>query len=400
MPSLSPVLVLTCALSAFAATPPALHYADFALVLTSPSIAEHGLLPRVRVDQQTLRTELSKRAIPVTGAASTLVNAIFVRIPMSRAQELQNLPGVRVAVYLPPVRRHLNRALDLVEASAAWSQVGGQANAGAGVKIAVIDSGIDSTHPAMQDPSLQPPAGYPIGDPNFTNSKVIVARSYVSQLPFTPVDPQHSLPDDITPSDHFGHGTAIAMIAAGAPVKAPVASISGVAPKAYLGNYKIYGTPGINDVSSDAVIIQALEDALHDGMDIALLASGHPALHGPLDQGTCTATVNRPYIPTGACDVLAFAVENAIQLGMTVVVSAGEDGQSGYNAPTLGTINSPGTAPDAITVGATTNSHVLYSTVSLAGSSIPANLTNIDALFGPAPKPGSPFTAPLVDVTA
>ena len=35
------------------------------------------------------------------------------------------------------------------------------------------------------------------------------------------------------------------MIAAGAPVQAPLASISGVAPKAYLGNYKVYEPRGL-----------------------------------------------------------------------------------------------------------------------------------------------------------
>jgi minor extracellular serine protease Vpr len=375
---------------------------DFALILTAPSMSERPGQPlaEIRAAQQSVQKELAQRGIPFIGAASKLVNAVFVRLPMKRAGELQNVPGVRTSVYLPPVHRHLNRALDLVNASAAWSQIsGGQANAGAGVKIAVIDSGIDQTHPALQDPSLQTPAGYPMGNATFTNSKVIVARSYVSELPYVGVTPQFSLPDDTTPSDHFGHGTAIAMIAAGAPVQAPLAAISGVAPKAWLGNYKVYGTPGINDEPSGAVIIQALEDALTDGMDIAVLASGSAALYGPYDQvAQCQPQGLPSYIPGAACDVLSFAVEHAIQLGMTVVVSAGEDAESGYNFPAYATINSPGTAPDAITVGATSNSHTLYNMVSLAGT-VPTNLTGIDAIFGRAPKPGSRFAAPLVDVT-
>ena len=326
------LLVVFCTSLGLADTAVDLRTADFALILKAPSMAQRpsrnrAALAQIQTQQQSLKAELAKRTIRVTGAAATLVNAVFVRVPIARAIELQSLPGVELAVYLPPMRRHLNRALDLVQASGAWSQVGGLGNAGAGVKIAIIDSGIDQNHPAMQDGSLRPPAGFPVGDPNFTNNKVIVARSYVSQLPFVGVDPQRSLPDDITPSDHFGHGTAIAMVAAGAPVKAPVASINGVAPKAFLGNYKIYGSPGINDQPTASVIIQALEDALKDGMDIALLASGSAAQFAPFDQvAQCKPPINRSYIPAAACDVLTFAVENAIQMGMTVVVSAGEDG--------------------------------------------------------------------------
>jgi uncharacterized protein (TIGR03437 family) len=379
-----------------AATPPE-RSADFALVLSAPSVSEHGVAAQIRGQQTSLRTSLSMRKIMVTGAASTLVNAIFVRVPVSRASELQNLPGVQFVVHLPPLRRHLNRALDLIQASGAWSQVGGLGSAGAGVRIGVVDSGIDQTHPAFQGASLQAPPGFPVGDRNYTNNKVIVARSYVSQLPYTPVDPQYSLPDDVSPSDHFGHGTAIAMIAAGEQVQAPIATINGIAPKAFLGNYKIYGTPGINDYTSGAVVIQALEDALADGMNIAVLASGGAAIYGPLDQvAECASNPPvqiRPYIPAAACDIQTFAVEHAVQMGMTVVVSAGEDAESGQNFPAYSTINSPGTAPSAITVGATSNSHVLY-----ASASVP-NMAPMDALFGSAPKPGGAFTAPLADVT-
>jgi uncharacterized protein (TIGR03437 family) len=394
--------VLLCTVLCWAAAPSNEPTADFALILTTPSLSEQpGGMAKIRSEQLSIQEELGKRGIPYIGSASKLVNAVFVRVPMSRAAELPKIPSVRLAAYLPPLHRHLNRALDLVNASAAWSQTGGQANAGAGVKIAVIDSGIDQTHPAMQDPSLQPPPGFPVGDTNFTNNKVIAARSYVSELPYVGVSAQYSLPDDITPSDHFGHGTAIAMIAAGAPVQAPVATISGIAPKAYLGNYKIYGSPGINDEPTAAVAIQALEDALTDGMDIAILASGTAALFGPFDQvADCQQQGLPSFIPTAACDVWSYAVEHAVQMGMTVVVSAGEDADSGYNFPTYTTINSPGTAPDAITVGATANAHFLYNSVSISGTGVPANLVNIDALFGRAPKPGGPFTAPLADVTS
>ena len=76
---------------------------------------------------------------------------------------------------------------------------------------------------------------------------------------------------------------------------------------------------------------------------------------------------------------------------MTVVVSAGNDGDLGLYLPTLNSIHSPGTAPSAITVGATTNSHILY-------ASVRANQQRYDALFGDGPRLLSPLTAPLRDV--
>src|SRR5439155_3208267 len=120
---------------------------------------------------------------------------------------------------------------------------------------------------------LAVPDGFPKGDPAYTNHKVIVARSYVSLLPS---------PDDASARDHSGHGTAAAMIAAGVRNSGPAGTIVGVAPKAYLGSYKIFGSPGVNDTTTTEVLVKALEDALSDGMDVVALSVGSPAGYGPL----------------------------------------------------------------------------------------------------------------------
>jgi len=65
----------------------------------------------------------------------------------------------------------------------------------------------------------------------------------------------------------------------------PSDTITGVAPKAYLGSYKVFGSPGVNDYTLSSALIQALDDAYNDGMDIAVLSLGAPALSGPLDTG-------------------------------------------------------------------------------------------------------------------
>ena len=377
---------------------------EYALILQDPPLAETHTAREsaghraMRQAQTTLIRELKRRNMVVSGSVQTLLNAVFVLAPHGTRPNITGLPGVKRAAFLAPLHLQLNKALDLVKVPDAWANaaIGGMGNAGANIRIGVIDSGIDVTHPAFQDPSLKPPAGFPKGDARFTNSKVIVARSYVSLLSST--NPAFSAPDDLSPADHVGHGTAVAMIAAGAQVNAPLATISGVAPKAFLGNYKIYGSPGLNPLTNASAMIQALEDALADGMDVVNLASGDSAVNGPLDTDTACGTNDlRSYIPVNACDVRAQAVENAVRSGMVVVVSAGDDGETGAVYPALGTINSPGTAPSAITVGASTNAHVLYSSARI--DMAPLAAAQYDALFG-GPRPATAITAPLADVTS
>ena len=61
---------------------------------------------------------------------------------------------------------------------------------------------------------------------------------------------------------------------------------------------------------------------------------------------------------------------------VAVVVAAGNYGGDGLKQPSLNTLATPGTAPSAITVGASTNSHILYASVRM-GASAPSNLQQI-----------------------
>ena len=348
---------------------------------------------QIETKQAAVLRELASRNIPVTGSVTEVLNAIFVSAPAGRVAELEALPGV---IGVRPQRRFklaLNKATGLMNAPAAWSALGGAASAGKGIKIAVIDSGIDQTHPAFQDSSLSVPAGFPIctaghsEDCAFTNSKVIVARSYVRQLGAgsDPTNPAvDSAPDDYSPRDRDGHGTAVASCAAANTVTGSV-TFSGMAPKAYLGNYKVSGSPGVLDGSTDAVLILAINDALKDGMDIATLSVVGPAFTGGLDTGAaCGLTGNAP------CDPVATAYENAVKGGMVVVVAAGNDGYNGSQYPTKPTylsIASPANAPSVIGVGATINSHVMNPTVSVDAAGAPASLKGIAAQLGDSAAP-------------
>ncbi len=333
--------------------------------------------------QSNVRRALADRNIQVTGAVQTIANAVFVVASEEQAAALRTLPGVAGVQLMRPVKRSLNRAIGLMNVAGAWSALQGEGNAGAGMKIAILDTGIDQTHPAFQDGSLQMPPGFPkcAGQScGYTNNKVIAARSYVQMLVLPGAD---SRPDDLSPRDRVGHGTAAASVAAGVRNSGPAVTITGVAPKAFLGNYKIFGSPGVNDVTFTDVVIQALEDAYNDGMDVASLSLGFPAVWGPLDSGSACGLD-----PGAPCDLFSAAVEEAAQL-MVVVVSAGNDGDLGNLAPSLNTIHSPGTAPSAITVGALYNSHEFFSSVRAPG------LDRINALFGNGPRPSGSITAPL-----
>ena len=380
------------------------HRGEYALILQDAPVAQNthsraelasaaakARLQAVRKAQAPVLAELQRRKIHVNYASQVLVNAIFVNAPGQDAAQLRTIPGVAHVQYLPPVTRDLNTALNLENVSAAWSAVGGSANAGAGIKIGIIDTGIDQNHPGFQAPSLKPPAGFPKGDSNvnnFTNNKVIVARSYVGLIA-----QQYDSPDDLTASDHVGHGTAIAMIAAGVTHNSPIGTIQGVAPGAFLGNYKIFGSPGVNDFTLVSAMTQALTDAVADGMDVVTFSinEGDPALYGPLDVDSQACG--------GQCDVRAQAVESAVQNGLVVVASAGNSNGTGVQPVTLSSVHTPGTAPSAITVGATTNAHQVFQAVHVTSSGAPSNLQSIHALFSDGPHVASPVTGKLIDVT-
>jgi uncharacterized protein (TIGR03437 family) len=349
--------------------------------------------------QANARAAAAAHHAEVLHSTKLLLNAVYIRANEQQAAALRSTPGVIAVVKVPVVKRHQSPELDLINAPAAWNRLGGAKNAGAGSRIAVIDTGIDVTHPAFNDSGFTLPAGFPLcnvqADCAYTNKKVIVARSYVPRLAAGNGTAADSRPDDLSPRDRVGHGTAIAALAAGVTNTGPAATIAGVAPGAYLGNYKVFGSPGVNDVAFGDVIMQALEDALTDGMNVAVLSLGHPGTWYYTDQ-ICGSQGNQ------VCDVWAQAVQNAANSGLTIVTSAGNEGEaSGFGYfPNLNSIDSPGTAPDAITVGATTNSRTFFATASVQGAGVPSQLALMSTLFSDAPRPASAVTAPVRDVTA
>jgi uncharacterized protein (TIGR03437 family) len=343
---------------------------------------------RLTATQDRLKTELASRHILITGSITALANAVFVAATPEQAPDLRNLPGVAAVVPMFKLKPLLNRAIDVVNARNAWTTLGGVDKAGAGVKIAIIDTGIDETHPGFKDPSLAVPQGFPYfnndDDKTHTTNKVIVVRSYVDVLAIGGGTPEGSLDDDYSARDRVGHGTAVAMAAAGVTISSPAGTITGVAPKAWLGSYKVFGSPGVNDSTFSDVVMMAVNQAYLDGMDVALLSLGSiPALYGAGDLGsTCGASAGV------FCDPWSGALSTAVSQGLTIVTAAGNDGDLGFN-----TINTPGTVPGVITVGASTNTqNIFQNAVTATPDFIQMRLSN-------GPQLTRKLTAPLIDVT-
>jgi minor extracellular serine protease Vpr len=195
------------------------------------------------------------------------------------------------------------------------------------MKIAVVDTGIDISSPAMSGEGMTAPPGFPRGNIAFTNNKVIVAKTFLPS-------------SDSTPADQFGHGTAVAAIAAGSLNTATIIGpISGVAPRAFLGNYRVLDENGFG---SDAQVAAGLEEALKDGFDVANISLGTRS--------------------NGTLSFLGNAAEKAVAAGMVVVAAAGNQGGAGRE-----TIDSPAEAPTAIAVGASGNQHSVASGVMVTG---------------------------------
>jgi subtilisin family serine protease len=268
----------------------------------------------------------------VTGEFDISLNAVSVELNGVTLGTLRSAPMVAAAefegVYTPQVD---DPDLAIIKAEQAWAAAGGAANAGAGIKVAIIDTGIDVKHPCFAD-------GNPANDGPFTNDKVVFAGVFNN----------NAKNQGYTPADMDGHGTHVAGTVAcnfrTGPATVNGALIpynpSGVAPAAKLGNFTVF--PADVEEARSEDIMNALEAALERGFDVANMSLGGGS--------------------QGFNDLLAHAVDNADEANMVVAVAAGNSG------PGVFTIESPGKAARALTAGASTVPHFVGAPVTVDGA--------------------------------
>ncbi len=301
----------------------------------------------IQLEHRAVEARVQSVGGSVTDHYDTLLNGMAVIMTAQAAVQLRQLPNVK-SVY--PVQRHhllMDHVINVHRIAQAWNALpGGQAAAGAGIKIGILDCGVDNTHPAFSNFATPLPSGFPIfagglASAANVNNKVIVARVYsdlASQIDNSQTDG----------NDYCQHGTTIAGISAGISsdpgVPNIVAPLGGVAPGAWIGNYKV--AEDSQGASSDVTFLHGLEDAVSDGMNVVNYSSGS-LIYGVSDE-------------TGPD---ARAIAQAVASGVLVVAAAGNDG------PGLGTISAPAASPAAIAVGAMANERWFWYGATVAGRS-------------------------------
>ncbi|MCU0853220.1 MAG: S8 family serine peptidase, partial [Thermoplasmata archaeon] len=235
------------------------------------------------------------------------IEGLSARITMTTLEELLALEGSGITVY-PDVTVTATEfdSITQVGSDQVWTRTDpyGRLVTGFGIVVAVIDTGVDYTHPDLG--GAFGPTYKVIGGYDFYNS-------------------------DADPIDDNGHGTHVAgVIAANGVMK-------GVAPAASILAYKVLGYDGSGPMSN---VIAAIELATDPNSD------GNTADHADV----ISMSLGGPGDPS---DPVCTAIANAVSEGVVVVVAAGNDG------PSLGTVASPGVSPYAITVGAIDSSGVL-----------------------------------------
>jgi minor extracellular serine protease Vpr len=255
-------------------------------------------------------------------AFRSLWNGLSVRIDPGDLGALQRVPGVTglypvATVEIPETQTAdpaMATALAMTGADIAQSELG---LSGAGLRVAVMDTGIDYLHPDLGGSS----------EATFPTGRIVAGYDFVGDDFNAGVPGSAPEPDD-DPMDCNGHGTHVAGIV-GADAAAD-GGVTGVAPGVVFGAYKVFGCEG--STTAD-VMIAAMEMALADRMDVLNMSIG--------------SAFQWPQYPT------ARAADRLVDRGMVVVASIGNSGANGlYSA------GAPGLGKTVIGVASFDNSHV------------------------------------------
>ena len=273
--------------------------------------AQPGEILVMAVSSQSLAVAMSRAGVSA-GAGSSVGSIQRVRVPIGRERDrsakLATEPGIlaaapnyiRRAAFIP-TDTYFNQQghLATISAPTAWDTTTGSA----GISIAIIDSGVDATHPDLQS-KIARTANLRSADPNS----------------------QSNCPVNLTARDDLGHGTHVAGLAAASSNNG--VGVSGVSWQSPLFIAKVLDCQGIG---TDLQIIAGIDWAIAQGARVINLSIGAP----------------------GQSDVLDAAITRAVTSGAIVVVASGNGGTS--------TPWYPAASPGAVSISATDSADRLAS---------------------------------------
>ncbi|MDM5188067.1 S8 family serine peptidase [Bacillus sp. DX4.1] len=288
-------------------------------------------------DLKTIFTSKGEKKAPsfqVKHSYKNAFNGVSMKLPANQVQSLLQSKEVK-AVYSdvqvqaePPVKEEKTEVSTLSKGMAdeiSYLQVDKlhqEGFTGKGIKVGVIDTGIDYNHPDLKNAFK---GGYDFVD-NDTDP-----------METTYEDWENSGKPEVPGFTYYTtHGTHVAGTIAGQGTNTSEHATTGIAPDAELYAYRVLGPYGSG---SFAGVIAGIDKAVEDGMDVINMS--------------LSAAINDPMYP------VSMAVNNAVLNGVTAVVSAGNTGDKMY------TLGAPAAAALAITVGA---SNVPITLVNYKGS--------------------------------
>ncbi len=309
--------------------------------------AQQSQAKSLRTAQAAVSAAVAKQGGKVLARYQYAYNGLRVRTTAGKLEALAAIPGV-IAVRPIRVYERTNAiGVPAIGAPTAWQQTGAT---GAGVLVAVIDTGIDYTHANFGGPGTEgdftgnDPATVEAG--TFPTPKVVAGYDFAGNLYDADADDGTEVPvPDDDPLDCGGHGSHVAGTVAGMGVKADKSTYQGlyndstigdgsgfavapgVAPEAKLVALKVFGCEGTTDLVVDALEWVAAYNVAHMvGIDVVNMSLGSPF--------------------GNYADPDAVATNNLVGAGVVVVASAGNEGAVPYIT------GAPAVASKAISVAA------------------------------------------------
>lgn len=327
--------------------------------LTDKPVADGNSRKNVSAAQQQFRLAARDAGVTFTERRqfSTLFNGFSIEVSPAQRAKLMQLPGVK-AIYPVELIQAPTADVSMAGSAADMASAIGMTGAdiaqnvlgytGSGIKVAVMDTGIDIDHPDFGGNGSN-------GSTSFPTARIAYGYDFVGDAfnadPSSPSYNPIATPDN-NPDDCGGHGTHVAgIVGANGTVK-------GVAPDVTFGAYRVFGCNG--STTAD-IMIAAMEQAYNDGMHILNMSIG--------------SAFQWPQYPT------AQAADRLVDKGMVVVASIGNSGANGlYSA------GAPGLGEHVIGVASFDNVASTSAVVEVNGQDIAYNTMTFS---GPVPTAGS-----------